>query len=305
MSKPLRAYTALVSAVGGALVLWALAHLPPDWPGLLALAALTVLGELASVKLFETSRSRVSVSCIVALAGMMLYGPLGGVLVHAVSGIATGITTALEERREHRPGRAPLVHRTAFNVGMFATSVAAAGLVYGAAGGRFGRVTMASNLAPLLAAVATDYVANMGLLLGVIGLQTGRSPLQVWREEYAWGAPLALLASVGGGAALALGYDYFKFMGLAVFGLPVLLIRYSYWLYVQRAEKTKVAMEMASAALDRAMGTLSQGREALAELVDTVNGGVTSNSLSKLADRAARVGDSLAAEVDRLEVLRG
>lgn len=241
LERSLRAYTIIVSLIGAAIVLWALANLPADWPGLLVLAGLAAVAEWTNVELFPATRSRVSVSSVVALASMLLFGPCGGALTHAVSGITTAFTTALQKTDLEQTGRVSLLQRTAFNIGMFVISVAAAGTAYTAVGGSVGQVALASNIFPLILAVATDHVVNIGLLVGAISLQAQRPPLRIWREDFSWGAPIAITAGVAGGAALALGYQLFRFLGLAVFLLPVLLVRYSYWLYVQQ---TKVMREI-------------------------------------------------------------
>ena len=304
MSKPLKTYTTIVSLMGSGAVLWALIQPLSDWPGLLALAGLTTVAQLTSVKLRETSRGRISVSGGVALAGMLLFGPLGGVLVYAAGGLATALTTLRGESQQRRPEGASLLRRTLFNIGMFSTSGAAAGLVYGVAGGAFGRVAAISNLLPLVAAVVTDYVVNVGLLLGAMMLQTGRSPFRIWREDYAWGAAPALFASLGGSAALALGYEFLGFIGLSVFGLPILLIRCSRWLYVRRTEQTVNTMEDTSAALEEVLSALTRSRESLEQLISAVDGAETSVGMSQLAEQATDVHDCLAVEDDRLEILR-
>ena len=93
LSTWISAYTISVALVGAALVALALQRLPEDIFGLLLFAGLAALAELFSVELFVTSRnSRVSVSSIVAIASILLFGPMAGVLTHMASGIVTGVT---------------------------------------------------------------------------------------------------------------------------------------------------------------------------------------------------------------------
>ncbi|MBC8263541.1 MAG: hypothetical protein H8E47_05390 [Anaerolineales bacterium] len=85
-------YTAVISALGALIVLVALANLPEDWPGLILFIGLAAVAELSSVQLFASSRSYVSVSSIIAMATILVFGPLAGALTHMVSGIMTAVT---------------------------------------------------------------------------------------------------------------------------------------------------------------------------------------------------------------------
>jgi hypothetical protein len=120
---------------------------------------------------------------------------------------------------------------------MFVTSIAVAGFVYIAVGGSVGQVAKITNVIPLILAVTTDYVINIGLLVGVIALQTQSAPLNIWKENFLWTAPIATIGAAIGSATLGLGYQFYHFYGVMLFLIPGLLIRYSYKLNVGRKNR--------------------------------------------------------------------
>jgi hypothetical protein len=199
-----------------------------------------------------------------------------------------------------------LPRRTAFNVGMFALSTAAAGGAYILAGGAIPWAPYSPNVLALVAAVAADYVVNLGLLVGVISLQTDRSPLTVWRQEFSWGLPLALLATFGGSAMLATGYRLAGVLGVAAFVMPVLLVRIAYRLYVDRTKGMRQALQAVGLTIESVASNLSdawQTLEGLAQATDT-EAGEPRGAGTQLKITALEVLDRLAAESGRLDVLR-
>ena len=72
---------------------------------------------------------------------------------------------------------------------------------------------------------------NILILLGVIALQTGRPPLQIWRQDLRWSVPITLFANFLGGSALAIAYDQLGVLGVLFFAFPVLATTYAFRLY--------------------------------------------------------------------------
>jgi HD-GYP domain-containing protein (c-di-GMP phosphodiesterase class II) len=156
---------------------------------------------------------------------------MAGAIVQMFSGVMTALTTTLRSRQSET-GRASLFIRTAFNTGMLIIAAAMAGWTYVLAGGSIGNVWQFSNILPVIAAVTVDVLANLILLIIVIYLQTGRSPMQIWEHDFRWAAPIAIGGGVIGGGVLALAYDMFQVIGIAVFFLPILATSYSFRTYV-------------------------------------------------------------------------
>lgn len=263
-SKRVSLYIGSVIVLGMVAIFLAFSQLPEDRLGLALFAALSAAAELASVELFVSSRSRVSVSAVISIAAMLVFGPLAGVCAQTAAGLMTILTTTFFQS-EYRERRANWLQRAGFNVSMLAVASASAGMVFGLAGGETGRLQLPETLLPLILAVGTDVAVNLILLVGVISLQTGQSPFQIFRRDFQWGTPIMLFGGVVGGGVLALAYETFGYLGLAVFFLPVLSIGYSYRLYVTRTRVYVKRLEEVNASLDNAnLGLL----ETLGALID-------------------------------------
>jgi putative nucleotidyltransferase with HDIG domain len=244
-------YTNSVAFVGFAIVMFALIYFPKDWFGLILFALIAAFAELSDVELFKSSRSRVSVSSIIAIASILVFGPMTGVLTHMVSGIMTAVTTSLRSQQSEK-GRVSWLPRAAFNTGMFVISAAIAGWVYVLIGGTSDDIAQTTNIFPLLGAVIAYVVVNLAILIGVIAVQTGRHPLHIWKQDFQWAVPIAVLGSFIGGGVLALAYDMFQILGLIVFFFPILSITYSFRLYVDKMKIYVEKLEKANSDLDQA-----------------------------------------------------
>jgi hypothetical protein len=235
-SRWLAWYTNLIILVGIAIILFACANLPEDLVGLTVFASMAAVAELSNVELFSNSRSRVSVSSVIGISSILVFGPLAGAIVHVATGLMTLATTTLRSQNaaNGRP-RVSAWRRTAFNTSMFVIAIAVAGWTYQLSGGTTGNVMMMNNLLPLLAAATIDVLVNLVILIGVISLQTRRTVSSIWNDDFQWAAPIMIAGNIFG-AVLSLAYEMFRFLGLAVFMLPILATSYSFRLYVAKSK---------------------------------------------------------------------
>jgi len=181
--------------MGLGMTLYAFTHVVIPWLSLLLFASAAAIAELTSVELFANSRIRISVSSVIAIATILVFGPLAGILTHLTSGVMTAITTTLlQHQRSKQPPRASWWRRTAFNMSMWVSAAALGGWFYVQLGGTPGEVSRWGNLLPLVLAVTIDTLVNIALLIGVISLQTGRRVTQIWQQDFQWGLPIAILA---------------------------------------------------------------------------------------------------------------
>lgn len=258
-------YTSAIAVLGAVLLVIAVRKMPAEWTGLLLFAGLATGAELLRVQLFASSRfSSVSVSSVIAIASIVAFGPFAGVLTHLASGLITAVTTSLGHDKPSSQ-RASLWRRSAFNIGMWVAASTAAGNVYALAGGQTGHVASTANLLPLALAAGADVFVNLAILIGVIALQTGRNPLHILRMDFQWTLPIVFVSSVVGGAALALSFEMFGALGVAVFCLPILTTSYSLRLYSRNMSSTISKLESANAQLDE---TNSGLLEMLGGLID-------------------------------------
>ena len=259
------AYTGVVTAAGVAIAVISLTRLPADWIGLTLFACTTAIAELLSVELFASSRARVSVSSILAVASILVFGPWAGALTQLTAGIMTAITTSFLQKHRPEDGRASLLQRSAFNTAMWVLAAALAGWTYVGVGGAREKVALLSNIGPLTAAVIVDVLANITLLIGVITLQTGRQPLQVWRQDFLWGVPIAIIGGLVGGGVIALSYETLGVFGLLIFLLPVLSTSYSFRVYAKNTRRYVNELEGANQELEEANSGLL---ETLGSVID-------------------------------------
>jgi putative nucleotidyltransferase with HDIG domain len=289
-SRWLPVYTTTISLFGGLIVLVALLRFPEDIVGLALFAGMAALAELANVELPSSSHSRVSVSSVVGIASIMAFGPLAGAFVHVASGLTTLITTTLLSRRP-KAGRVSLLRRAAFNIGMYVTASAVAGATYVLLGGSCGNVGQLTNVLPLAAAATVDVLVNLLILIEVITLQTRKTPLEIWKANFQWAAPIAIAGNIFGGI-LALAYEMFEYLGLAVFLLPILATSYSFRLYVSNSKVYVDQLEKVNKNLDDANMGLLETLGAVIDAYDMYTFGHSTQVAVYAGEMATRLGMS-------------
>jgi serine phosphatase RsbU (regulator of sigma subunit) len=208
---------AVVAAVGfawatyddGAAVSWAL----------LAFVLLATLADLREVRL--PGVGVVGMSFVPAMTALITLGLWPALVVAIVSGATSAGFT-----------RDPL--KIAFNVSNYVVSTFVAGLVFlslvPVAGG------FATQIVPTVAATAVDFLVNTVALAAIVGLSTGGAPLVIWRQNYQWALP----GYLAGATFALLAAWLFTLLGTAGLILaipPVVLIYYSYEIYVARARE--------------------------------------------------------------------
>jgi len=204
------------------------------------------------------SGSTLSVSYAAHLTSLLLLGPRHAVLV-AVAGAWTQCVF-----RVKRPY--PL-YRTVFSIAAEAITMAATGLSYAWLGGPMQPVVFAGLSRPLVAAIATYFFVNTGLVAGAIGKSTGRPVWMVWREDFLWsGASFMVAGGAGAVAAVVIGRGehWTALLMLA----PVYLTYRTYELFVGRLEDQKRHIAETQTLHQEAVDALLQARQAERALDD-------------------------------------
>ena len=263
-------YVLTIAGLGVILFIASIGRLSSDWLGIGLLTLLAGISELSSVELFKSSRnSRVSMSSIVAIAGIMVYGPYAGILVHGFSGLITMLpNTFLTDLP--KKGRESMVKRGLFNMGMFVVSAFLAGQTYLHLGGQFNSVITFSNLLPLVGAAAIDTFANVGLLIGVLILQTGKPAGEIWKQNFQWSVPISILGGIVGGGALAIANELAGLWGEIIFFLPVLSIGYSFRVYATNSRDFINQLERLNLELKNTNERLENNNQELMETLGAV-----------------------------------
>src|SRR5437867_4215382 len=162
-------------------------------------------------------------------------------------GIVGMLSTCLARRQPFEP------HRTAFNVCSILLTTLAAGKVYLLLNPDPSNPVPSNFLVPLLAAVLVYYFMNTSMVAVAVGLSRRVSIVRLWHESFLW-----TIISYFAGGSLAVGMVFL----LGQFGIysivlalpPVLLIQYSYSLYLERMEERRrriEAVEQLNADLER------------------------------------------------------
>jgi signal transduction histidine kinase len=215
------AYVSVTVAGGAALLAFtfpSFAHL-----GFLAITAWIVVSLLAESLWIPTvsGKAMESMASTVDISLLILLGMAPAVWVAAI-----GFTLAnvFISRR--------VWYKAAFNAGQNVLSIGAAGVAFGALGGRpldlDGHWTLSAPamMLPWAAAIIVYFLTNTLLVSGAVALDSGRSLLRTWREEYLrahsllGSAALFFLSPLVVVSYLSIGY-----FGLIFFFVPLLLIK--------------------------------------------------------------------------------
>jgi len=265
-------YTSTIAAIGLPISFYALFHLSADRTGLALFILMAVMAELGSVQLFQTSRSWVSMSSVVAVASIVALGPTAGVLTYLASGLTTGIRTTLQGYKS--AGRASLIQRTAFNAGMWVIAAAAAGTVYTLAGGKPDPSPALSVIPALVLTAVVEWIVNAGILVGVISIQTGQKPFEIWKRDIGWQAPVSIIGGIVGGGFLAIAYGMYGILGLIVMLFPILSTSYAFSIYKKNMQGYVDGLENLNKDLKDAMSAVERSN------VDLVNANQAINRLN-------------------------
>ena len=253
--QAVRRYAAAVMAAGVAtcVVLFPLAYpQPTTFAALLATSCLISAWKI-TLPIPLTSGSTLSVTHAVNLMALLLLGPR-----HA---LPIAVAGAWAQCTFHRKQPYPL-YRTVFSMAAEAFTMMASGVAYAWLGGSPGPLTLVDAAKPLVGAIAVYFVVNTGLVAGAIGLSTGRSVWEVWRDDFAWSSTSFMVAgTAGAGAAILInrGEQWIAVLTLA----PVYFTYRMYRLVVGRLdllERERVARahaEEANRLKDQFLATVS------------------------------------------------
>src|SRR5712691_953200 len=235
LDRRLSLIVGLVSAVGvgAGVVGLAFTWTSKDLVGLLTVVGLVGVGQALALEADEGS-AVLSVSAVGCLAAASLFG-FRAALPLALASVAV----------EWSARRAPL-HNLLFNVGALTLASLAAASVFKIAA--FFPTGTAHELAAsglgLLAGTAY-FVVNMGLVSLALALQGHERWWSVFRERFAWLLPHYLVYGFIGGV-MALAYEAVQLLALAVFAVPLLLMRKTQEAYLKHTQRSALKLRQAA-----------------------------------------------------------
>jgi diguanylate cyclase (GGDEF)-like protein/putative nucleotidyltransferase with HDIG domain len=249
LSPPVAALVALVSIAGiGAGVAGALFGTNDDLIGLIAIIILVGGGQALSL---EMEAGSISVSAVGALAGAALFGPRAA--------LPLAVATVAVEWSSRRDAW----YYVCFNIGALSLASLAAAAVFsiGSSDTRTGELVIA---AAGLVAGGAYFVVNTGLLSGAMALEGHDKWRRVWNERFSWLLPhYVAFGAVGG--AIALAYSAIGLYGLAVFVLPLFLMRKTMATYLGHTEKSTKKLRKAAETIRQQNVSLEQANRLLKE----------------------------------------
>jgi putative nucleotidyltransferase with HDIG domain len=219
-----------------------------DIIGLIAIVVLVGGGQALSLELEAGS---ISVSAVGALAGAALFGPRAA-LPLAIAIVAVEWSARRDDW-----------YYALFNIGALSLASLAAAAVFsvGWVDTRAGELVTAG--AGLVAGGAY-FVANTALISLAMALEGHDRWRSVWNERFSWLLPhYVAFGAVGG--AIALAYSAIGLYGLAVFVLPLLLMRKTMAAYLGHTEKSTKKLRKAAETIRTQNVSLEQANRLLKE----------------------------------------
>jgi diguanylate cyclase (GGDEF)-like protein/putative nucleotidyltransferase with HDIG domain len=222
-----------------------------DWVALVSLVALVGVGQALALE-YENDGGSISASAVGALAGAAIVGPRAALILAA--------TIALVEWSARRQS----VEEVAFNIGLLTLASLSAALIFSFQPHFHGDAhRMVLAVCGLVAGIAY-YLVNTGLVSLAIAVQGHESWPRVFRERFAW----LLLHYIGYGfiaAVMAVAYEVTHIFGLAVFAVPLLLMRNTQEAYLKHTQKSAQKLRRAAETIKSQNVSLEQANRLLRE----------------------------------------
>jgi len=249
LSRGLIALVALVATAGIAIgVVALLAGGTHDMVGLIAVVVAVGIGQALSL---ELEGSSISVSAVGALAGAAMFGPRAA--------LPLAITIAAVQ---WSAARNP-IHQSLFNVGALTLATVSAAAVFsiGWTGDNAGHLVTA--LAGL-AAGGVYFIVNTGLLSGAMAAEGSDRWRAVWNERFAWLLPHYIAFGAVAGA-IALSFEAIGLYGLAVFVVPLVLMRKTMAAYIGHTQRSTYKLREAAETIRSQNASLEEANRLLKE----------------------------------------
>jgi diguanylate cyclase (GGDEF)-like protein/putative nucleotidyltransferase with HDIG domain len=264
-----------------------------DVLALVALVAFVGVGQALALDLVD--HGSLSVSVVGALAGAALFGPRAA--------LAVAVTTCAVDWSARRT---PLF-LAAFNVGAIALATLAAAGVFAVAPDGRGLLAAAGAVAGL-----AYFATHMGLMNVAVSLESRGSFQSIFRERVGWLLPHYVVYGFVG-AVIAIGYEVAGAYALAVFAVPLLLMRKTQAAYLEQTERNAAKLRLAAETIQRQNVSLEQANRmlkerstaAMASLTATVDvrDAYTAGHARRVQDISLAIGRELGLSPAELDVL--
>jgi diguanylate cyclase (GGDEF)-like protein len=270
-----------------------------DWTAVALLTGLAVGAELLQVDVYGDNT--VSVSVALAFAVALIAGLPGMICISAAIALSHYILVK------------PALYKTPVNWATHLLAGSMPALVMMA----LPVPLVASNLLllalPLAAAALAYYALETGIISVAISLSRGINVVATWQSQFRWLANHYLVLCMMG-AFLSIAYTALGPVGVMVFALPIVMMRYSQKQYVDRTEDSMKELKRMNQELthanrevvlaSKALGQLNEELFfTLAKIIDARDPYVSGHA-SKVSDYAMAIATELKLPTDIMEPLR-
>lgn len=264
-----------------------------DWLGLAAFALLVALTEGLSVEIYIKETS-ISTSAAPFIAGVLLYGPFGALVL--------GVVLAGTAKIKHRSPMKNFIFNTSNHL---ISSSLCAGLILLTKA----PITTQPAFIQVSLAVASGviiYLSSTSLLSCVMSLSVGKPVQRIWKTQFRRLWPYYMAYGVLG-YTLILGYSYAGLLGMLAILVPMLVLRYSQKLYRQHTEKMVNQLRENNLELAQQSKEITTLNEelllSLANVIDLRDPYVFGHS-DHVAAYATLIAEELGLTEDRVEMIR-
>lgn len=287
-------------AAGAALTLVSLFYTARfDWTAIALLVALTAGAELMQLDVYGDNT--VSVTVALVFAAVLLGG------IPGVACVSAAIAAV------HYVQQRPVFYKTAVNWSTHVLAGAIPAVVLGKLNVRLDVTEMAVLVVPVIVTALVYFIIETGIIAVAISLSKQIHIVATWRDQFRWLANHYLVLS-SMGAFLAIAYTSLQALGLIVFMLPVIMMRYSQKQYVDRTEESMRELKRMNQELTRANHEVVAASKAmeqlneelfltLAKIIDARDPYVSGHA-AKVSEYATAIAAELHLPPERMEPLR-
>jgi putative nucleotidyltransferase with HDIG domain len=254
LSRRLGVVVGVVSALGFAAGIAGLifGH-STDIYGLLAVVGLVGGGQALSFELAEVEGT-ISVSAVGSLAGAALFDYRAA--------LPLAVTICVVEWSARRQS----LHQVMYNIATLSLSSLAAAAVFSLNFGGTGNQLVFQLVSAALGVVggAVYFGVNMALVSVASGVEGHENPWSVFHERFAWLMPHYVVYGFIG-AVMALAYHAVGLYALAVFAVPLLLMRKTQEAYLKHTQKSAMKLREAAETIQSQNVSLEQANRLLRE----------------------------------------
>lgn len=226
MSRQLKLYVTIIIALGIAYIIYTLSL--TSIYDIKSVVIFTILSIIAESLLIPTpGESAISVGLAIGLAAILVLGVPEAAWIASL-GIMLRIVNC--QGKKIHIFNTPW-YKTLFNGANITLSAGISGMCFQMLGGTPGSIDLNNLILPLLACIFIYVIINETIISGLMAIVTGEKFINSWWSNLVF-AVRDCISVAPIGVLMAIAYLRYDILGILIFLGPLLLARYSYWLYI-------------------------------------------------------------------------